>query len=75
MVEYREDYEEFKLFQRWIGLKYDIQDLADIVQNPLDEYPIGEATYHEWLVNYDHFSDRLDKLQKDTLDLLRSKAL
>jgi len=59
---------EERLFNRWIELKYNIQFLAGIVQNPI-EFVKPEDVWN-WLNEYESFINKLQILKDDTLTIL-----
>jgi len=59
-----------ELFNKWINLKVDIQMLAGIVQNPLEEYPITKENLKEWEASLKEFNEKLYRLEITTIMIL-----
>jgi len=56
-----------ELFNKWIQLKGDIQALASVVQNPLEEYPITEEDLVKWKEELKEFNEKLHRLETVTI--------
>lgn len=59
-----EELELEKLFNSWIELKLDIQNLASIVQNPTNDISIENLD--EWTQTYKNFVRKLNTLYLQT---------
>ena len=54
-------------FNQWLTLKYDIQNIAGIVQNDI---PVTESDILEWLNIVDKFKIKFEQMKSQTLKII-----
>ncbi len=59
-----------QLFNRWLNMKHDIQQLAGIVQNDVE---LTEDDLAYWLSEVDRFKVNFNELRLETIRLVRLK--
>lgn len=59
-----------KLFCKWINLKEEIQMMAAIVQNPLDQSRIASADLTEWKIQCTNFENIYIHLKQNTEEFI-----
>jgi hypothetical protein len=57
-----------ELFNKWMKLKYDVQFLAGIVQNPIEHVTHEDGMM--WLNEYEKFMKKVQDLKNETLAIL-----
>lgn len=60
------------LFNEWMMLKYKIQNLAGVIQNPIEEGGIGFDTLMDWNSNVDDFLNQFNELVQKTNEIIAS---
>lgn len=61
---------EEKLFNKWMNLQQDIQTIATLLQNPLDQSGITSIDLAEWKTRCMNFEDKYFRLKQSIENLI-----